>query len=156
VRGRKRQRAYFAAERGEAVAQYNLGVPIPNALLPEVARMIRNETGTPEFHDVAAKAAEGLVARHRAKPGFLVLDVRTPAEFSGGRIAGALNVDFRGDDFGRRLAALDRRSTYLVHCAAGGRSAKAVERMRELGFRRVYHMTDGFNAWEKAGLPVER
>lgn len=138
------------------LAQYNLGVPIPNALLPEVARMIKDETGNPEFHDVTARAAESLVARHRGKPGFLVLDVRTPGEFSGGRIAGALNVDFQGADFGQRLAALGRGQTYLVHCAAGGRSAKAVGRMRELGFRRVYHMTDGFNAWQKAGLPVER
>jgi len=52
------------------------------------------------------------------------------------------------------VAALDRKQTYLVHCAAGGRSGKTLEMMK--GFTAVYHLNEGFKAWEKAGKPVEK
>ena len=52
------------------------------------------------------------------------------------------------------MAALARNQTYLVHGAAGGRSGKTLEMMK--GFAAVYHLNDGFKAWEKAGKPVEK
>ena len=74
----------------------------------------------------------------------------------GGRIAGAVNRDFHAADFAEGLAGLDRSKTYLVHCAAGGRSEKSVARMKELGFSSVLHLREGFRGWARAGLPVER
>lgn len=87
-------------------------------------------------------------------PQAIVLDVRTPAEFSAGHISGATNVDFNASGFAAALAALDRNRTYLVHCAAGGRSTKSLETLRQLGFRTVAHLDGGLNAWTKAGKPV--
>lgn len=87
-------------------------------------------------------------------PKIVVLDVRTPEEFAAGHIAGAKNVDFQAADFAAKVAALDKKQTYLVHCAAGGRSGKTLEKMK--GFTAVYHLNEGFKAWEKAGKPVEK
>lgn len=87
-------------------------------------------------------------------PKIVVLDVRTPEEFAAGHIAGAKNVDFKAADFAAKVAALDRKQTYLVHCAAGGRSGKTLELMK--GFVSVYHLNEGFKAWEKAGKPVAK
>lgn len=87
-------------------------------------------------------------------PKIVVLDVRTPEEFAAGHIAGAKNVDFRAADFAAKVAALDRKQTYLVHCASGGRSGKSLELMK--GFTAVYHLNEGFKAWEKAGKPVTK
>lgn len=86
----------------------------------------------------------------------IVLDVRTADEFKDGHIPGARNLDFFSDDFAKQIAALDKSKTYLVHCAAGGRSAKACKVFEKEQLPSVYHLNEGFNAWEKAGKPVEK
>ena len=92
----------------------------------------------------------------RADKGAVVLDVRTPKEFAAGHMAGATNIDWNAADFAGKVAALDKSKVYLVHCAAGGRSAKAAAKMNTMDFSKVYNLEGGFNAWQKAGKPVER
>jgi rhodanese-related sulfurtransferase len=86
----------------------------------------------------------------------IVLDVRTPSEFKAGHIPGAVNIDINGPDFEKKVAALEKDKVYLVHCAAGRRSAKACQKLNELKFPQLYNLEPGFSAWEKAGQPVER
>jgi rhodanese-related sulfurtransferase len=86
----------------------------------------------------------------------VVLDVRTAGEFAQGHIPGAALIDFKAPDFKAQVARLDRNKIYLVHCAAGGRSVKAVEVMHELGFERLFNLDGGMKAWEAAGKPVEK
>ena len=62
----------------------------------------------------------------------IVLDVRTPKEFAAGHLAGATNLDFYAPNFEQKLSALDKDKSYLVHCAVGGRSAKARDKAREI------------------------
>jgi rhodanese-related sulfurtransferase len=93
----------------------------------------------------------------RADKKNVVLDVRTAREFATGHIAGAVNIDWNGADFEKQAAALDKSKTYLVHCAAGGRSAKACALMNgKLNFPSCYNLEGGMRAWEKAGKPVEK
>jgi rhodanese-related sulfurtransferase len=92
----------------------------------------------------------------KEKKEIVVLDVRTPEEFKDGHIAGAKNVDFQGDDFKKQVAALDKSKTYLVHCAAGGRSSRALKVLEADKFEHVYHLNDGFNGWKQAGKPVAK
>lgn len=86
----------------------------------------------------------------------VILDLRTPREFAEGRLAGAKNVDFNGSDFAGQLARLDREATYLIHCAVGGRSSKALATFERLGFRSVVHLDGGFNAWRNAGKAFKK
>ena len=44
---------------------------------------------------------------------------------------------------------------FLFHCASDWRSALATQRAQEMGLRPVAHVVGGFNAWKKAGGPVE-
>ncbi len=83
----------------------------------------------------------------------VVLDVRTADEFKAGHIAGAKNVDFFDDNFTKEVAKLDPATPILVHCAGGGRSGQSLPMLKDL--KTVYHLKDGFKAWEKAGKPVE-
>ena len=92
----------------------------------------------------------------RQQTNTVVLDVRTPKEFAAGHITGATNIDWNAPDFAKKAAALDKSKTYLVHCAIGGRSAKASDRMTALQFTNVYNLEGGMKAWEKAGKPVEK
>ena len=86
----------------------------------------------------------------------VVLDVRTAKEFTAGHIPGATNLDINSADFDEKLAKLDKTKVYLVHCAAGGRSARACEKMKRAGFQSLTDLPDGFRGWEKAGKPVEK
>jgi rhodanese-related sulfurtransferase len=92
----------------------------------------------------------------RANKEFVVLDVRTEGEFSKGHIPGAVLLDFNSPDFSKKVAQLDKNKTYLVHCAAGARSAKACSLMDKLEFKHLVNLEPGFRAWEKAGKPVEK
>lgn len=84
----------------------------------------------------------------------VVLDVRTPQEFAQGHIPGAVLLDFKSPGFATELEKLDKSKTYLVHCAAGTRSAKAALQMHDLGFPKVGNLEGGFEAWKAAGKPV--
>lgn len=84
-----------------------------------------------------------------------VLDVRTEKEFKAGHIPGAVNLDYNGPDFEKKLKELDKKKVYLVHCAAGVRSARACQKMETLGFENLIDLTPGFRAWNQAGKPVE-
>ena len=82
--------------------------------------------------------------------------MRTPAEYGEGRIAGAVNIDYRGADFAAKLGELDRDTSYLVHCRSGRRSTNSMTTFKELGFKSVYHLDGGILAWQEAGQPVEK
>ena len=86
----------------------------------------------------------------------VVLDVRTTKEYREGHIPGSVMIDFSADDFEQQVARLDKDKTYLVHCAAGGRSTRACKKMEQLGFKKLYNLEGGMGAWEKAGKPVEK
>ena len=75
----------------------------------------------------AAKAAGML-------PNRVVIDVRTPAEYAAGHIAGAQNIDVEAADFGTRIATLDKKGAYLVYCHSGRRSGLAAAQMVSAGF----------------------
>ena len=86
----------------------------------------------------------------------VILDVRTPEEFAAGHLPNAVNIDFNAEDFEQKVAALDKTKTYLVHCASGGRSARACKKLDRLDFPSVYNLKGGIAAWEKAGKKVEK
>lgn len=85
----------------------------------------------------------------------VVLDVRTPAEFAGGHLAGSENVDFMAPDFRERVEGLDRDRTYYLYCRSGTRSGKAAALMQEMGFSEVYNV-GGFEKLAEAGAETAR
>lgn len=86
----------------------------------------------------------------------VVLDVRTKKEYEAGHIPGAVNLDVNSTDFRQKVSKLDKDKVYLVHCAAGVRSARACAALEQLGFKDLADLTSGFKGWEKAGKPVEK
>ncbi len=63
----------------------------------------------------------------------MVLDVRTPEEFSASHVADATNLNFESPDFATNVAALDKGATYVIYCRSGRRSALAAEQMAGAG-----------------------
>jgi len=86
----------------------------------------------------------------------VLVDVRTPEEVQQGVIKGAVNLDYRSENFKQQVSKLDKDKSYFLYCAAGGRGSKAADMMEELGFKRVYNLDGGLTAWQEEGLPVEK
>ncbi|MBL8438504.1 MAG: rhodanese-like domain-containing protein [Zoogloeaceae bacterium] len=86
----------------------------------------------------------------------LVLDVRTPDEFSRGHIAGARNVPM--GDLERRLTEFDKQKAkpVILCCQSGARSQNAADTLRKAGFEQVFNLHGGLQEWERAGQPVSR
>ena len=86
-----------------------------------------------------------------SQPGVQIIDVRTPAEFADGHIAGAVNIPVQQPDFIERIARLDPKTTYAVYCRSGHRSKTAVAQMQGAGLMRIYELAEGTNGWTAAG-----
>jgi rhodanese-related sulfurtransferase len=98
--------------------------------------------------------------RRRAEPDLLLLDVRTPGEFFGpdGRLPGSWNVPLHGltralDKADDPLSDPDR--PVVAVCQSDLRAGQAVLKLRKAGFRRVWVLSGGVNAWLEDRLPVE-
>jgi len=78
----------------------------------------------------------------------VILDVRTDPEVAEGTIEGAIQIDYRADNFREEVAKLDTTKTYVVYCQRGGRSAAASEIMtEELGFDNVNNLLGGYSEY---------
>jgi molybdopterin/thiamine biosynthesis adenylyltransferase/rhodanese-related sulfurtransferase/molybdopterin converting factor small subunit len=76
---------------------------------------------------------------------FLLLDVREPHEYLIASIPTAKLIPL--GELQKRVNELDTAMPIVAHCKMGGRSAKAVEQLKQLGFKKVRNMTGGILAW---------
>ena len=91
-----------------------------------------------------------------AQPGVQIIDVRTPAEFADGHIAGAVNIPVQQPDFVTRIARLDPKATYAVYCRSGHRSKSAVAQMQASGIPHIYELESGTTGWTAEGHELVR
>jgi len=88
--------------------------------------------------EINVTKARKLIQENKANQNFVILDVRTPAEFAQEHLKGAVNINIYDDNFEKSLEKLDKKKTYLVHCHAGVRCFMAAEVMEEKGFTTIY------------------
>jgi adenylyltransferase/sulfurtransferase len=74
-----------------------------------------------------------------------IVDVREPNEFQINRIPGAELIPL--GEIPRRYAELDPAEELVVLCKMGGRSAKAADYLRTVGFTRVLNLKGGILDW---------
>ncbi len=85
-----------------------------------------------------------------------VLDVRTPDEFAGGHLTGAVNVDVLAPDFRERIGALglpESEAIYL-YCRSGNRSGTATDILKGMGHSGAVNV-GGFDALKNAGAETQ-
>jgi rhodanese-related sulfurtransferase len=92
----------------------------------------------------------------KEKPELVVIDIRTPAEFAGGHIKGAVNIDFQREGFAEAIATLNAGVPTVFHCRSGGRSGQAQSLFESLPFTELYHFAAGSNGWSAAGYPINQ
>ena len=84
----------------------------------------------------------------------VILDVRTPAEFSAGHLDGALNIDVQSAEFDALVSQLDPEGSYIVYCRSGNRSTQAIDRMAALGFTDLTNGGSVESASSSTGLAI--
>jgi phage shock protein E len=78
-------------------------------------------------------------ARRLVAEGVKVVDVRTPREFAGGHVPGAVNIPY--DEIEKRLQEIGPPSTrVLLYCQSGRRSGIAAEKLQEKGYTQLYDL----------------
>lgn len=84
----------------------------------------------------------------------LVVDVRSPAEFEKGHIAGSRNVQMSQFDPENKALAPARELPVVMVCRVGQTASLAAARLRKAGFSNVAVLEGGIHAWQGADLPL--
>lgn len=87
-----------------------------------------------------------LKAKRDAGERFRLIDVRSKHENETARIEGA---ELISPELAKQLEELPKDTVLVFHCHHGGRSQKAAEHFADLGFRNVYNVTGGIEAWSR-------
>ena len=74
-----------------------------------------------------------------------IVDVREPNEYQINRIPGSVLIPL--GDVPKRYQELNPDEPLVVHCKTGGRSAKAADFLRSVGFKRVLNLRGGVLDW---------
>jgi rhodanese-related sulfurtransferase len=101
---------------------------------------------------ISPRQAREIAAKNTAA---ILLDVRTPAEFSARRAVDARNIPL--DTIPATLAdgELPKDATICVLCEKGGRAVIAADHLLKAGHHDVHVVTGGTEAWALEGLPLE-
>ena len=84
---------------------------------------------------------------------FQLIDVRGPGEWKHGHIPGAQHLFL--PELREKSATLDKKKPTAVYCASGYRASLAASILKQEGFEDVHNIPGSWQAWKKAGFPVE-
>lgn len=96
-------------------------------------------------------------AKAVADTSYVVLDVRTPAEYTEGHIPGThFNIDVLEDNYTEiALKNLPKDKPIALYCRSGNRSKNAARILAENGYE-VVELGSGFRGWVAAGNKIEK
>tara|TARA_B100001093_G_scaffold520464_1_gene616271 strand:+ start:161 stop:487 length:327 start_codon:yes stop_codon:yes gene_type:complete len=79
-----------------------------------------------------------------------LVDVRTTPEFNQEHIKDAIHIDFlQSARFDQKFAEIDKSAPVFLYCAAGGRSNAAAQKLKNMGFLKIYDLKGGFSNYKK-------
>ena len=105
---------------------------------------IENPNEPPGVRQISATELKAMMNRGLS---FELVDVRTEDERAIAKIEGSRLLNEEGHDY---LLNLDRNTTIVFHCHHGIRSQSAAEYfLREKGFRNLYNLRGGIDAWSQ-------
>jgi uncharacterized membrane protein YdjX (TVP38/TMEM64 family)/rhodanese-related sulfurtransferase/sulfur relay (sulfurtransferase) complex TusBCD TusD component (DsrE family) len=141
---------------GEGLIQKGLLALALLGLVAFLPRLVKRLRGTPASAEGKLSSAD-LKQRLERRDDITVLDVRPAKDYASdlGHIAGSLNIPI--DELPRRLAELEpyRDHPLAVVCRTNKMSGKAVQLLRETGFKQALLVDDGMVGWQRQqGKPL--
>jgi len=75
---------------------------------------------------------------------YIFIDIRERAEYEKSHIEGAINIPYSDYDFDEQIDEFSKNENYIMYCKKGICSLKAIEIMKEYGFKNLYNLENGF------------
>jgi monothiol glutaredoxin len=104
---------------------------------------IQNPNQPPQVVELSAQEVKGMLDRGEVE----LFDVRPASEASIARIAAGKSLDEGGADY---LRGLDKSAPIAFYCHHGVRSRGVAQSVVQQGFRKVYNLSGGIDAWSLA------
>ena len=115
-----------------------------------------NSNEEPAAGTISPKDALKLIKNHENDSKLVILDIRPLNEFEDEHLPGAINLDYDGHEFRKKVKEIDRDKNYIIYCRSGVRGEYFMGIMQELGFLKVYNILGGFVGWKVSKLPLEK
>lgn len=96
-------------------------------------------------------SSQQLAGYQSAKEEFVLLDIRTEAEYQAGHIQGAQWFPRGKLEYYIQELITDPNSTIVLYCRTGGRSALATLTLKDMGYTNVVDLEGGFKEWVAGG-----
>jgi adenylyltransferase/sulfurtransferase len=91
--------------------------------------------------------ARALAEKSERGEDFMLVDVREPHEYEIARIPGSTLIPL--NSLPERLAELDSSREIVLHCHHGQRSMRALEFLRQSGYRKLKNLRGGIDSWSR-------
>jgi phage shock protein E len=115
---------------------YRKTLPIIIVLLIFFAVFVINPMMAGGSNEEAAKEAWPMI-----ESGALVVDVRSVAEFEGGHLDGALNIEWTNMDGLIAAIGSDLQRPVVFYCRSGNRAGKSIVKLEKQGYTNIYNAT---------------
>ena len=80
----------------------------------------------------------------------LLFDIRTMDEFNSGHLKGSINIDFYEEKlFDKFFKKVTKSKPIYIYCRSGNRSKKSSEKLKKLGFVKIFDLEGGYKNWIK-------
>ena len=119
-------------------------------LLPVLFVAFTASACSQNYKNVDVSEAKKMIEKQKV----VLVDVRTDGEWNAGHLKDAKHIDISKPDFDKKISELKKDATVIVYCAVGGRSSRAAGMMSSKGFKKVYNMDGGINAWAANDFPI--
>jgi rhodanese-related sulfurtransferase len=86
----------------------------------------------------------------------LVLDIRESEDYASGHLPRARHIPL--SQLSNRVGEIGKfkEKSVLVTCKTGNKAGAATRLLKAAGFKNVFELRGGVNAWQQASLPVEK
>lgn len=81
----------------------------------------------------------------KTNPNSILLDVRSPQEYSEEHLNGAINIPVYELEICCDCKLNDKDKIIVVYCQSGTRSKKAIKILKKCGFKNLYHLENGLD-----------
>ena len=96
-------------------------------------------------NDIPTITVQELKAKINRKEHFVLVDVREPHELAISQIPGHKLIPL--GELPSRLNELNPKDEIILICRTGNRSGKALQILQKAGFKHVFNLQGGVNAW---------
>jgi len=76
--------------------------------------------------------------------GGILVDVRSPKEYEEGHMEGAISIPEYEIKKKAKILLPNKEKVIIVYCSSGGRSKKAKEELKNMGYKHIYNLYNGY------------